>query len=235
MDLWVISNFFSNLCRRCLRTVLGFVAADRYTAIAHRGRSVTARAFFSDRLSSDQFQRVIVWRHSIRSRREDLRNDRGSLRCREQIRSGGRMRAAGVRQISPKILSVARRIIFMSAGGYIQTADARGRSRAVWFSGSRRASWRQSGAGCARCGRSISTMRVVANGDAKSDVHVGVSSGTMVVAPLQNGDRPGLITSGEPVELARRFCVANRFYGSRVLIGPRTFELGQPIHCRAAD
>src|SRR5436309_12093115 len=65
----------------------------------------------------------------------------------------------------------------------------------------------------------------LANGEAKCDVHLGVSSGTMVVAPLQNGDRPGLITSGEPVELARRFCVANRFYGSRVLIGPRTFEL----------
>jgi adenylate cyclase len=33
------------------------------------------------------------------------------------------------------------------------------------------------------------------------------------------------LTSGEPIELARRFCVANRFYGSRILIGPRTFEL----------
>jgi adenylate cyclase len=45
------------------------------------------------------------------------------------------------------------------------------------------------------------------------------------VAPFKNDDRPGLLTSGEPVELARRFCVANRFYGSRILIGPRTFEL----------
>ena len=34
-----------------------------------------------------------------------------------------------------------------------------------------------------------------------------------------------LLTTGEPVELARRFCIANRFYGSRILIGPRTFEL----------
>jgi adenylate cyclase len=65
----------------------------------------------------------------------------------------------------------------------------------------------------------------LAEGAAKCDVHVGVSSGSMIVAPLQNGQRPGLITSGEPVELARRFCVANRFYGSKVLIGPRTFEL----------
>jgi adenylate cyclase len=47
----------------------------------------------------------------------------------------------------------------------------------------------------------------------------------MIAAPLQDGDRPHLLTSGEPVELARRFCVANRFYGSRILIGPRTFEL----------
>src|SRR5438132_7371791 len=30
---------------------IAFIVADRYTAIAQRGRSVTARAFFSDRLS----------------------------------------------------------------------------------------------------------------------------------------------------------------------------------------
>src|SRR5207253_11070696 len=63
------------------------------------------------------------------------------------------------------------------------------------------------------------------NSEAKCDVHLGVSSGTMIVVPLQDGLRPGLLTSGEPVELARRSCVANRFYGSRILIGPRTFEL----------
>lgn len=65
------------------------------------------------------------------------------------------------------------------------------------------------------------------NGDlfGKCDLHIGVSSGTLIVAPLKNGERPGLLTTGEPVELARRFCVANRFYGSHILIGPRTFEL----------
>ncbi|MEP6955985.1 MAG: hypothetical protein ABI883_04110, partial [Chthoniobacterales bacterium] len=57
------------------------------------------------------------------------------------------------------------------------------------------------------------------------NVHIGVSSGTIVVAPLREGDRTQLLATGEPVELARRFCIANRFYGSRVLIGPRTFEL----------
>src|SRR5205814_565062 len=38
-----------------------------------------------------------------------------------------------------------------------------------------------------------------------------------------------MLATGEPVELARRFCIANRFYGSRVLLGPRTFELASKI------
>ncbi|MDQ6654588.1 MAG: hypothetical protein M3Y80_02070 [Verrucomicrobiota bacterium] len=61
----------------------------------------------------------------------------------------------------------------------------------------------------------------------KFQVHVGVSSGMMVVAPWTEGDRRQLLSTGEPVELARRFCIANRFYGTRVLIGPGTFELSR--------
>jgi class 3 adenylate cyclase len=60
-------------------------------------------------------------------------------------------------------------------------------------------------------------------------VHAGVSSGTMIMAPLKNNGQRNLLAAGEPVELARRFCIANRFYGSRVLLGPRTFELASKI------
>src|SRR5437588_12931800 len=35
-----------------------FIVADRYTAITQRGRAVTARAFFSDRLSKAPAQRM---------------------------------------------------------------------------------------------------------------------------------------------------------------------------------
>ncbi len=63
------------------------------------------------------------------------------------------------------------------------------------------------------------------NGAASSvDVHLGISSGTIVGAPFQRNGQPDILLSGEPVELARRFCIANRFYGSRILVGPRTFE-----------
>ncbi|PZR73118.1 MAG: hypothetical protein DLM73_11400 [Chthoniobacterales bacterium] len=60
-------------------------------------------------------------------------------------------------------------------------------------------------------------------------VHAGVSSGTMIMASLRNNGQRNLLATGEPVELARRFCIANRFYGSRVLLGPRTFELASKI------
>jgi adenylate cyclase len=74
---------------------------------------------------------------------------------------------------------------------------------------------------------SFEKQRDSGNDDAfkKFDVHIGVSSGTVIVAPVQPDGRAQLLTAGEPVELARRFCIANRFYGTRVLIGPRTFEL----------
>jgi class 3 adenylate cyclase len=60
-------------------------------------------------------------------------------------------------------------------------------------------------------------------------LHAGVSSGTMIMAPVKNNGQRSLLATGEPVELARRFCIANRFYGSRVLLGPRTFELASKI------
>ncbi|HKP03467.1 MAG TPA: adenylate/guanylate cyclase domain-containing protein [Chthoniobacterales bacterium] len=60
-------------------------------------------------------------------------------------------------------------------------------------------------------------------------LHAGVSSGSMIMAPVKNNGQRNLLATGEPVELARRFCIANRFYGSRVLLGPRTFELASKI------
>ncbi|HEV2839981.1 MAG TPA: adenylate/guanylate cyclase domain-containing protein [Chthoniobacterales bacterium] len=67
------------------------------------------------------------------------------------------------------------------------------------------------------------------DGPASIGVHAGVSSGIMIMAPVKNNGQRSLLATGEPVELARRFCIANRFYGSRVLLGPRTFELASKI------
>src|SRR5262249_25378030 len=42
---------------------------------------------------------------------------------------------------------------------------------------------------------------------------------------LQESRRPLLLASGEPIDLGRRFCAMNRFYGSRALMDTVTFDL----------
>src|SRR5258708_27655387 len=118
----------------------------------------------------------------------------------------------------------------MQAGFYIQTADAEGVVALFGFP--------ETDAHHADKAVRVALDAVerfhqarLGNGEAKCDVHLGVSSGTMIVAPLQDGERPGLITSGEPVELARRFCVANRFYGSGRLLSPATVSVVETETC----
>ena len=73
--------------------------------------------------------------------------------------------------------------------------------------------------------RAFSSEAHGSNGDSVSanGAHIGVSSGDLIAG--RSEDKRDLFVLGEAVELARRFCVANRFYGSRILIGPQTFEM----------
>ncbi|HEY6070698.1 MAG TPA: adenylate/guanylate cyclase domain-containing protein [Chthoniobacterales bacterium] len=222
---WICSLYkvFFQPIPSMLATALAFVIADRYTAIAQRGRSVTARAFFTDRLSKDQMQRVVngdipfdpeakTYETTVVvcdvANKYDLADE-----CEPPV--FGKITEEFIRRASD---------VFMQAGAYIQTADAEG---VVALFGFPETDAHHGDKAVRVALEMIDQFRQaqVSNGEQKCDVHLGVSSGAMIVAPLQDGERPGLITSGEPVELARRFCVANRFYGSKVLIGPRTFEL----------
>ncbi|MEP7071592.1 MAG: hypothetical protein ABI839_04340 [Verrucomicrobiota bacterium] len=61
------------------------------------------------------------------------------------------------------------------------------------------------------------------NGFTPGDAQVGLDSGTLITA-LRPGKNSHFLL-GESLELARRFALSNRVYGSRILIGPRSFEL----------
>jgi len=56
------------------------------------------------------------------------------------------------------------------------------------------------------------------------DMHAGISSGPIVAAALKDGVHPALLASGEPIELARRFCALNHRYGSKILIDTPTLD-----------
>jgi adenylate cyclase len=120
---------------------------------------------------------------------------------------------------------------FRKAGAYIESAGGEGVVAIFGFPESDK----QHAEKATRKAMALTQAFSDANKPGKSDgsptvgVHAGVSSGIMIMAPVKNNGQRGLLATGEPVELARRFCIANRFYGSKVLLGPRTFELASKI------
>jgi len=120
---------------------------------------------------------------------------------------------------------------FRKAGAYIESAGGEGVVAIFGFPESDK----QHAEKATRKAMALTQAFSESNKTGKSDgpptvgVHAGVSSGIMIMAPVKNNGQRGLLATGEPVELARRFCIANRFYGSKVLLGPRTFELASKI------
>ena len=114
----------------------------------------------------------------------------------------------------------------MQAGAYLHAADGEGVVAIFGFPGS-------------ESGHAEKALRVVLdvirdlrqrqqnNGEIFSnyDIHAGVSSGTIIAASLQDSENPALLISGEPLDLARKFCAANRRYGSNILMDTPTFDL----------
>jgi class 3 adenylate cyclase len=71
---------------------------------------------------------------------------------------------------------------------------------------------------------------------ARSDIRAGISSGAIIVGALEESRRPLLLASGEPIDLARRFCALNRFYGSKALMDTATFDrVSEEVVARPID
>ena len=68
------------------------------------------------------------------------------------------------------------------------------------------------------------------------DVRAGISSGVIIAGGLRDSQRPLLLTSGEPIDLARRFCALNNFYGSNALMDTPTFDrVSETVVARPID
>jgi class 3 adenylate cyclase len=208
-----------------LAVILALIAAEATVTITTRTRAGLARSFFAGRLSKEQIQRAIAGEIPVETEPRscevtvvvcDIANKYDLL---EDSAPGAFAESAA------KFLRHTAEV-FLKAGGYIASADGEGVVAIFGFpDGDAEHANKALGTGLELV-QEFRQSRQQNDGDrfGNCDVHLGVSSGTMIVAPLKDGHRPSLFTTGEPVELARRFCVANRFYGSRILMGPETFE-----------
>jgi class 3 adenylate cyclase len=62
------------------------------------------------------------------------------------------------------------------------------------------------------------------NEEISGNIRGGISSGVIIAGAVKDSQRPSLLTSGEPIELARRFCALNNIYGSSALMDTSTFD-----------
>jgi class 3 adenylate cyclase len=68
------------------------------------------------------------------------------------------------------------------------------------------------------------------------EMHAGISSGAIIAGALRDNVHPALLASGEPIELARRFCALNHRYGSKILIDTPTFDrVSETVLARPID
>lgn len=229
---WVCALFhvffqpFSSL----VAVVLAFIAAERTVAIATRGRAQLARALFAGRLSGDRMRSVIEGETQLDPEARTYETSVVVCDIANKYDLAEDTAPSAFAEATEKFIRRASEL-FLKAGGYIQAADGEGVVAIFGFPENDNEHAEKAVRVTLDLVRTFRSTRRQNNGElfANTDVHVGVSSGTIIVAPMRQDENPTLLTSGEPVELARRFCVANRFYGSRVLIGPRTFELASKM------
>jgi adenylate cyclase len=225
---WVCSLYhvFFQPAPSIFAVVLAFIVSERFFAVYSHSRSRVARLLLGDRLSKEQIQRVVAGDIPFETEARTFQTTVVVCDIANKYELADENDPTVFAETTEAFILRATEHL-LEAGAYIQAADGEGVVALFGFPDAEPNHADKAVRMTLGLVEAFRDFRLVNNGETptKCEVHVGVSSGAMIVAPFKNGDRPGLLTSGEPVELARRFCVANRFYGSRILIGPQTFEL----------
>jgi class 3 adenylate cyclase len=183
------------------------------------------RTFFANRLSKKEFRRVREGTISFDAHPKAY--EVSVVTCDMPYKYGFAQNSGPVvfaRTLEEFMRDTAHRLL--QAGAYLQAADGEGVVAVFGFPGH-------------DSGHAEKALRVVLdlirdfrkrqqnNGEISADcgIHAGVSSGTIIAAPLKDSGNPALLVSGEPLDLARRLCAANGRYGSKILMDLRTFDL----------
>ena len=235
---WVCSLYrvFFNPAPSVLALVFALLAAEGWSAFLRRNRSRLIRALFADRVSNEQFRRLIDGRISFDAdpRTYDVSVVVCDLGNKLTFAEGGEP-AAFTETTAKFIRETAARLA--EEGAYLQAADGEGVVGVFGFP-------------TLDPEHAQKAVRVVLDMIKKSrewgedkekistswDIGAGISSGGIIAGALQDSPRPMLLTSGEPIDLARRFCALNRFYGSKALMGTATFDrVSEAVVARPID
>jgi class 3 adenylate cyclase len=235
---WVCSLYkvFFQPAPSVLALLMAFLAGEGWSAFLRRDRSHLIRTLFADRVSTAQFRRLSDGRISFDA--EPKTYDVSVVVCdigNKLTFAEGSEPAAFTEATAKFIRDTAARLV--EEGAYLQAADGEGVVGVFGFP--------VDDPEHAQKAASV-VLDMIKNsrerGEEKekvtenSDIRAGISSGAIIAGTLQEGPRQLLLASGEPIELARRFCALNRFYGSRTLMDTATFDrVSEAIVARPID
>jgi class 3 adenylate cyclase len=201
---------------------LAVAAAEGWTAVLQRDRSHMVRTIFANRLSRNEFRRVNSGPFDGQAKAYeasvvvcDIANELGLTNPSDP---------AGFAETMGKFIRETADDL-IERGAYLQAADGEGVVAIFGFpSGSAQRAEDAVRAVLDLTGKFRERRQDNEEIHGDWDMHAGVSSGAIIAGALKDSAHPALLASGEPIELARRFCALNHRYGSKILIDTPTFD-----------
>jgi len=233
---WVFSLYrvFFNPVPGIFAVVLAVAGAEGWMAFLRRDRSHLVRTIFANRLSKQEFRRVSDGSFDGEAKAYEATVAVCGIANRHGFPTDSD--PAGFAETMAKFIrETADGLI--ERGAYLQAADGEGVVAIFGFpnAGSQHAE------DAVRAVLDLEKNFRERGLDDKEtfrdwNVQAGVSSGSIVAGALKDSVHPALLASGQPIDLARRFCALNHRYGSKILIDTASFDrVSEAIVARPID
>ena len=223
---WVCSLYrvFFQPAPSVLALVFAWAGAEAWSIFLRRNRSHLIRTVFSDRVSREQFRRLYDGRISFESQPKAYETSVVVCDIGNKVAFAEGMVPAAFTETTVKFIrETAARLV--EEGAYLQAADGEG---VVGIFGFPTPDAEHAQKAVRVVLDMIKNSRERGEGKeeiaASRDIRAGVSSGAIIAGALEDRRRPLPVIRGDPIELARRFCALNRFYGSGALMDTPTFD-----------
>lgn len=233
---WVCSLYrvFFQPIPSVLALIFALAVAEGWSAFLRRDHSHLVRTFFGDRLSKKEFRRVSDGTSAFDPQPKSYHVsvvvcDIASKFATGRIRGSGLTFAkdsepAAFAETTAKFIRETTEHL-IEQGAYVHAADGEGVVAIFGFPTPNSEHVQQAVRVVLDINKKFRERRE--DGEDifdKPGICAGVCAGTIVAGALKDNERPLLLASGEPIDLARRFCALNRFYGSTALMDTLIFD-----------
>ena len=223
---WVCSLYrvFFQPIPSVLALVFAFVLAEGWSGFLRRDLSHLVRTFFADRLSRKEFRRISDGTAPFDPRPKPYQVSVVVCDIASKLAFAKDSEPAAFAETTAKFIRETTAHL-IEQGAYLHAADGEGVVAIFGFPTPNSEHAQQAVRVLLDINKKFRERRE--DGEDifdKRGICAGISAGTIVAGALKDTQRPLLLASGEPIDLARRFCALNRFYGSTALMDTPTFD-----------